>query len=321
LPTANPFEHRAENKMVSAETALKVATFVCAFFFIGMTMFPSPFMDGYGVGFFDCPTKKIKGAPKCDSDFQKHFAMSVLSIFGINIMLFGGVIGGQARPHVGAKAKSVACLLTSLMWGVFSIGDGLRTLKSDWPEEIEKGPIYGNVVFFAILSALAYMGWKDSGSVMPNLSVDSVKALWSSKFGKPIVAGVGLLCFYGFPLILISDNFVEFFGRAEQMAGFTQPVNFMLSWLFFNIGLVCLFTAVLQLSLATVDAKDETIAYRVLRSSSLIWMYSNGAWSKDAVVNHLTGFEDPMRLFQFFTNFGLVMWSVNTWAKVPISLK
>ena len=126
---------------------------------------------------------------------------------------------------------------------------------------------------------------------------------------------------WGVPLLLISDNFVEFFGRAEQMAGFTQPVNFMLSWLFNNIGLVCLFTAALQLSLATVDAKDETIAYRVLRSSSLIWMYSNGAWSKDAVVNHLTGFEDPMRLFQFFTNFGLVMWSVNTWAKVPISLK
>ena len=306
---------------VSAETALKVATFVCAFFFIGMTMFPGPFMDGYGVGFFDCPTKKVKGAPKCDSDFMKHFAMSVISIFGCNIMMFGAVLAGQARVHVGEKPKSVACLITSLMWGAFSIGDGLRTLKSDWPEEIEKGPIYGNVVFFAILSALAYMGWKDSGSVMPNLSVDSVKALWSSKFGKPIVAGAGLFCFYGFPLLLISDNFVEFFGRDEQMAGFTQPVNFMLSWLFNNIGLVCLFNAALQLAIATIDPKDELIAYRVSRSSSLILMYNNGAWSKDAVVNHLTGFEDPMRLFQFVTNFGLAMWSIDTWAKVPISLK
>ena len=77
----------------------------------------------------------------------------------------------------------------------------------------------------------------------------------------------------------------------------------------------------LQLALATVDPKDELIAYRVSRSSSLIWMYSTGAWSKDAVVNHLTGFEDPMRLFQFVTNFGLAMWSIDTWAKVPISLK
>ena len=38
-------------------------------------------------------------------------------------------------------------------------------------------------------------------------------------------------------------------------------------------------------------------------------------------MNHLTGFEDPMRLFQFVTNFGLAMWSIDTWAKVPISLK
>ena len=306
---------------VSAQLAMKVAAGLCTFFFIGMTMFPGPFMDGYGVGFFDCPTKKVKGAPKCDSDFQKHFAMSVMSIFGCNIMLYGAVLAGQARVHVGAKPKSIACLVTAFYWGFFSIGDGLRTLKSDWPEEIEKGPIYGNVVFFGVLSALAYLGWKDSGSVKPNLSVASLKALWSSKFGKPIVAGCGLLCFYGVPLLLISDNFVEFFGRAEQMAGFTQPVTFMLSWLFFNIGATCLFTAVLQLALATVDPKDELIAYRVSRSSSLIWMYSTGAWSKDAVVNHLTGFEDPMRLFQFVTNFGLAMWSIDTWAKVPISLK
>ena len=26
-----------------------------------------------------------------------------------------------------------------------------------------------------------------------------------------------------------------------------------------------------------------------------------------------------MRLFQFVTNFGLAMWSIDTWAKVPIS--
>jgi hypothetical protein len=164
------------------------------------------------------------------------------------------------------------------------------------------------------------MGWKDSGSVMPNLSVDSVKALWSSKFGKPIVAGVGLLCFYGFPLILISDNFVEFFGRAEQMAGFTQPVNFMLSWLFNNIGLVCLFNAALQLAIATIDPKDELIAYRVSRSSSLILMYNNGAWSKDAVVNHLTGFEDPMRLFVFATSFAILFYQINVWAGAPYKL-
>ena len=49
-------------------------------------------------------------------------------------------------------------------------------------------------------------------------------------------------------------------------------------------------------------------------------MYDNGAWSMDAVLNHLTGFEDQMRLFQFVTNFGLAMWSIDTWAKVPISL-
>ena len=301
---------------------MRVAATAATFFFIGMTMFPSPFMDGYGVGFFDCPTKKVKGAPKCDSTMMKAFLFGVFSIFGIQIGMTAILCGAMARPSVSKKAQSVTCLVVAFFWAAFIVNDGLWTMKADFPADaMPKESSYMNFVMWAVVSGLCYSGWKDSGSVMPNLSVDSVKALWSSKFGKPIVAGVGLLCFYGFPLILISDNFVEFFGRAEQMAGFTQPVNFMLSWLFFNIGLVCLFTAVLQLSLATVDAKDETIAYRVLRSSSLIWMYSTGAWSKDAVVNHLTGFEDPMRLFQFVTNFGLAMWSIDTWAKVPISLK
>ena len=181
-----------------------------------------------------------------------------------------------------------------------------------------KDGVYANAVIWSVLAGLCYSGWQDSGAVKPNTSA----LVPSGKFGLPIIVGLVNWLFYALPLTFMADKFVkEGFGREELMAGFTQPVNFMLSWLFFNIGLVCLFTAVLQLSLATVDAKDETIAYRVLRSSSLIWMYSNGSWSKDAVVNHLTGFEDPMRLFQFFTNFGLAMWSINTWAKAPVSLK
>ena len=41
---------------------------------------------------------------------------------------------------------------------------------------------------------------------------------------------------------------------------------------------------------------------------------------KDAIVNMLIGFEDPMRLFVFATSFAILFYQINVWAGAPYKL-
>ena len=50
-------------------------------------------------------------------------------------------------------------------------------------------------------------------------------------------------------------------------------------------------------------------------------MYSFGSDSKNHIVDMLESFDDPMRIFQFVTTFGVVFYQLNTFAKTPYTLK
>ena len=50
-------------------------------------------------------------------------------------------------------------------------------------------------------------------------------------------------------------------------------------------------------------------------------MFSLGMFGKDAIVNMLIGFEDPMRLFFFATNFAILFYQTNTWTATPFKLE
>ena len=303
--------------MVSASTALSANQFLIMFFALGMGFFPDELMSGYGMDFMSCPAAK-RGAPKCDPTAMKSFLFSVMNIFGIQMLLVATVAAAMKREGVPKKAQSVACLVLT-GWYAFNVVDNILRLfvLSGWPSEIDKNGQYFNIALFAGMGYLMYTGWVDSGSSKPDFS--AAKTLHTTKFGKPILAGIALLAFYGIPCLIAGDSFVEWFGRGDQMAGFTPPVLFMLSWMFFGIGVNCCTSIVLQLALTSIG--DNEVSYKVLRASAFIWFYSFGASSQSHIVDMLESFDDPMRIFQFVTNFAVLFYQLNTMAAAPYTLK
>ena len=126
--------------------------------------------------------------------------------------------------------------------------------------------------------------------------------------------------FYALPLTFMADKFVKVgFGREELMAGFTPAVNFLLAAIFQNIGLMCLFNTAIIACVCSVDKEDA--AYRILRATSMLGMFNMGAFSKEAIIGLLTGFDDPMRLFFFATNFAVLFYQTNVWTSHPFKLE
>ena len=303
--------------MVSATTALKINQYFCMTFFIMMTTFPQTLGDGYSMDFYSCPAKAVKGAPKCDSTMMKAFLFGVFSIFGIQIGMTAILCGAMARPSVSKKAQSVTCLVVAFFWAAFIVNDGLWTMKADFPADaMPKESSYMNFVMWAVVSGLCYSGWKDSGSVVPNTNA----LVPSGKFGLPIIVGCVNLLFYAIPLIFMAEKFVyEGFGREELVGGFTPAVKFLLAQLFKNIGLVCLWNVCIISAVCSVDKEDA--AYRILRATSMLGMFNMGAFSKEAIIGLLTGFDDPMRLFFFGTNFAVLFYQTNVWTSHPFKLE
>ena len=303
--------------MVSASTALSASQYMLMFFALGMNFFPDELMGGYGMDFMSCPAAK-RGAPKCDPTAMKSFLFSVMNIMGIQMLLIAMVAAAMKREGVPKKAQSIACFVMMVSYAFNSVETVLRLFViPGWPAEVDQGGMLFNVALFGGMAYLMYTGWVDAGSAKPDFS--AVKDVPNSKFGKPILAGLALLSFYGIPCVLAGDAFVEWFGRAEQMAGFTPPVLFMMSWMFFSIGVQCLFSVALQLALTSMG--NDEVSYKVLRASAFLWMYAFGSSSKDHIIDLQMSFDDPMRIFQFVTNFAVLFYQLNTMAAAPYTLK
>jgi hypothetical protein len=302
--------------MVSADVALKASMYFWMMMFIGMTTFPDKFMAAYSDNFWDCPKKPVKGAPKCDTLMMKTFVCSIFGLAGVQMLIFISACSAMSRPAVSQAAKSAACLVTMIFNALFAVSDLYQTTKADWPtDEIPKEGMYVNMVIWLALAGLAYSGWKEAGEFKPKL--DGIVP--SGRFGLPLAIGSANLLFYAIPLVLFADTFVkDGFGRGDMMAGFTPAVNFLLSFVFGNIGKMCLINVAMTACVAQAGGEDAQ--YRLLRGGTHAQMFSLGMFGKDAIVNMLIGFEDPMRLFVFATSFAIMFYQINVWAGAPYKL-
>ena len=66
---------------------------------------------------------------------------------------------------------------------------------------------------------------------------------------------------------------------------------------------------------------NDEVSYKVLRASAFIWMYAFGSSSKDHIIDLLESFDDPMRIFQFVSNFAVTYYQLVSFVKVPYTLK
>ena len=103
-----------------------------------------------------------------------------------------------------------------------------------------------------------------------------------------------------------------------MMAGFTPAVNFLCTLVFGNIGKMCLLNVAMTNLVSQAGGEDAQ--YRLLRGGTHAQMFSLGMFGKDAIVNMLIGFEDPMRLFVFATSFAILFYQINVWAGAPYKL-
>ena len=201
--------------------------------FIGtmLTTFPATILGAYGIDFFECPAKQPRGAPVCDEVKQKSVAYNMFAIMGIQVFYFPALCINFAREGVSQKAqrhtkpciaqrpalsltplgstrlpasqaRSVLCFMAIPTHAWFVVGEIMVLPNSAMPKEGH----YFNIVLWTTFIILSYLGWKESGAVLP----DTDALIPKGRFGTPLLVwAINNTISYGLPLVLLRDKMME----------------------------------------------------------------------------------------------------------------
>ena len=303
--------------MVSPSTALKAQSALCMMFWMGMTAFPEALTSTYGMNFFDCP-KASRGAAPCSVTNQKVMLFQCFSLFGIQILFWGISSAALARDAVSSKAQSVTCFSSLCIWLFFLVNDFISMLDPEWPEELPKDAQYGNLVMWAGFGALMYSAWKESGSVMPSTDVKTL-LLPSGQFGTAITVIIVNSLMWCLPMCFLRQPFIDSFTRGF-MDGFSPLITKMTFAMVGQAGKMMLCNALSTAVIASVG--DEDANYRMLRATSLGYMFYMGSFAKDVLVEmQLDGYENQGRAIMWFLNLAVCFYTMDAWAKASFTLK
>ena len=125
-----------------------------------MLFFPETMMDAYKGDIFSGDGKTL---------FIYMFGM-----MGVLLSHVAAVNATMRLPTAKKAARGVCCLGNAIAWGVFMFIDGQMTFNlrvpgiiNDLPDAMPKDGMITNLVIFAIVIAVNYLGWKEAGSPMP----------------------------------------------------------------------------------------------------------------------------------------------------------
>ena len=125
-----------------------------------MLFFPETMMDAYKGDIFSGDGKTL---------FIYMFGM-----MGVLLSHVAAVNATMRLPTAKKAARGVCCLGNAIAWGVFMFIDGQLTFNlrvpgiiNDLPDAMPKDGMITNLVIFAIVIAVNYLGWKEAGSPMP----------------------------------------------------------------------------------------------------------------------------------------------------------
>ena len=302
--------------MVSPSTALKAQAALGMMFWMGMTAFPEALTSAYSLGFFDCP-KAVRGAAPCSVVNQKVITYNMMSLFGMQIFFWSLASAALARDAVSSKTQSVACFSSLCIWLFFLANDTISLLDPEWPKEMPKDALYGNLVMWAGFAALLYSAWKESGSVMPSTDVKAL-LLPSGPFGTAITLIIVNNLLWGLPMCLLRQPFLDAFAGGF-MDGFSTLIKKMSFNMLGQAGKMILCNAFNTATIASVG--DEDAQYRMLRAGSLGYMFYMGSFSKDVLVGIAINYENPGHAFMWFWNLAIFFYTSDAWAKAPYTLK
>lgn len=299
--------------VVAATTALKCVQYTFMLFFIGMCFFPEDMLAAYKMD-LSCPKKSKQ---PCNEKNNTAFLYSIMSIMGVQMLSLVSTMSAISRKEVSIKAQSVACFVTMFVQAFFIVNDAMYVMADNYPASMPKEGIVANVVLFGTLMLLCYFGWKDAGGIMPNWG----NIIPEGRFALPYVLGCVNLLFFGVPLTFFRASFIEMYPAAAAAAKeLTPDLEFFMMWMFGNVGKMICLNVISNLLIISAEPKKEDTLYRLMRASSLVYMFYLGAFSKDAIINLLMVRDDPMRTVTFVQSFAVTFLQIQSWAGASYKL-
>ena len=307
--------------MVSPSTALKAQSTLGMMFWMGMTAFPSRLLPE---GCFDCP-KAARGAAPCSVTNQKVVLFNMFSLFGIQNLFWSSISAALARDAVSSKTQSVACFSSLCIWIFLFVNDLVKLIfnpfsSEEMPKEAQYGAslnLRGSLVMWAGFGALLYSAWKESGSVMPSTDVKTL-LLPSGQFGTALTVFIVNCLLWGVPMCLLRQPMLDGFARGF-MDGFSPLIKKMVFLMMGQAGKMMVCNALNMAAIASVG--DEDANYRMLRATSLGYMFYMGSFAKDSIVNLAIDYENPGFAFMWFLNLAIFWYTGDAWGKAAFTLK
>jgi len=162
----------------------------------------------------------------------------------------------------------------------FVVGEIMVLPNSAMPKEGH----YFNIVLWTTFIILSYLGWKESGAVLP----DTDALIPKGRFGTPLLVwAINNTISYGLPLVLLRDKMMEQYAVDSFMAGFTPDVKFLIDTVLGNTGKLFINNTAGVIAICSVEPTNEDTLYRLSRVASSVGFYYLGAFAIWANVNLL----------------------------------
>jgi hypothetical protein len=298
--------------MVAPSTALKISANVFTVFFIGMSFFPDKMMETYKFD-LSCPPRDRS----CDEKRNLGFLYSMMGFCGMQLFGFCVNCAAMARDGVSVKAQSATCFCAMIWFIVFMFNDSAY-LFGGMPESIPKEGIYFNIALFAALAGLQYSAWTESGSVMPKIG----SMIPSGRFAMPIIVGALNALFFGIPMVVMRETWIENWpAAADSFKALTPDLKFFALWIMGNFGKIMVMNTIMGFAIISAEPNKEDTQYRMLRGSSLVYLYFMGSMGQQTIINAIQGTPDPMRVATYLQTMAVTFYQLNSWAGVGFTLK
>lgn len=273
-----------------------------------MLFFPETMMDAYKGDIFSGDGKTL---------FIYMFGM-----MGVLLSHVAAVNATMRLPTAKKAARGVCCLGNAIAWGVFMFIDGQITFNlripgiiNDLPDAMPKDGMITNLVIFAIVIAVNYLGWKEAGSPMPKTANLVPSGVLATPLKLILVDGLfwGLFAF-GAPAMMMEQYIPGVIGKTGKAQ---EMIWVQLERIGVNSLLSVMTTA---MTLSAVPGDSDT-NYRMTRS----FLYRNfmllGFMSRDNVIKNCTGWTMPLATTSVLQMFGITFFAASQLGALGVTIK
>lgn len=220
----------------------------------------------------------------------------------------------MAKDGASDLAKGAACLGNVFGFAMFILTDLYYIyVAKTWPSAIPMEGEYFNIFIWTVMVVINYMGWKSAGGEMPEGLV--------MPFGRPkwgLILGMANFLPYIVLAIFMPDMFVDMYSPGV-VAGFPAQVRELIIMIATAMGRMMLANTVSTLLIC--EAGSESDLYRVQRAWVLMGMSFLALQGAIGIVFDSNGWEAPMKLVGWATNFAVIYYNAKTFADTPFKLE